>query len=41
MTLEVNSPTDTTPVNAGDILDFTATATPMGSDELPQIMNLY
>jgi hypothetical protein len=36
MTLEVNEPDDATPVDIGDTLEFTATATPLGSDALPQ-----
>jgi uncharacterized repeat protein (TIGR01451 family) len=32
---QVNSPTDTPPVQIGDILDFTATINPVATDEVP------
>jgi len=35
ITLHVNAPTDTPPVNIGDILNFTATINPISGDETP------
>lgn len=36
LVFNTNSPTETPPVNNGDVLDFTASITPVIADELPQ-----